>query len=278
MKSKNTIIAILTIVSFTFLGILILKISHRDKKQENKYKIVFLHHSTGTVIYNGGNKKIRFIEKFIKQRPLVERWFVDYNQQHRTNYLIEEQNFPNRDLYGWNNYPYDYYNIWIKNGGEKPYLNEPTLEILTKKYNLIILKHCYPIGDILDDINNADINSSEKRVENYKLQYLALKQKFLEFPNTKFLVWTGAAHVESNTTEIQAQRAKTFFDWVKSEWDTPNDNIYIFDFFELETEGTLFLKPEFAISPNNSHPNKAFARRVAPLFCQRILEVIEQNK
>lgn len=70
--------------------------------------------------------------------------------------------------------------------GNKP-MNEPTLEILSKKYNLIIFKHCFPVCNISEDTNHPDINSSEKRIENYKLQYIALKQKLRAFPDTNFL-------------------------------------------------------------------------------------------
>ena len=250
----------------------------KSKTIENQYKIIFLHHSTGGVINNGGMRSIRFLEKFIKQESYVSKWFKEYNSSNETNYVIDEQYFPKREIYGWNNYPYDYYNIWVKNAGEQPYMNEPTLEILTKQYNLIIFKHCFPVSNILQDINQPDINSSEKRIENYKLQYLALKQKLNEFPNTKFLIWTGAALVENHTTKENASRAKAFFDWVKNEWDSPDDNIYIWDFYGLETEGGLFLKTEYAEGLKDSHPNQSFAKRVSPLFCQRIVDVIEQSK
>lgn len=245
---------------------------------ENQYKIIFLHHSTGDVINNGEIRSIPFLNKFIKQESYVSKWLKEYNSTNETNYVIDEQYFPKREIYGWNNYPYDYYNIWVKNAGEQPYMSEPTLEILTKQYNLIIFKHCFPVSNILPDINQPDINSSEKSIENYKLQYLALKQKMNDFPNTKFLIWTGAALLETHSSIENASRAKAFFDWVKNEWDSPDDNIYIWDFYGLETEGGLFLKPEYAEGLKDSHPNQSFAKRVSPLFCQRIVDVIEQSK
>lgn len=243
-----------------------------------EYKILFLHHSTGEFIYNGGKLQNRILSKLFQSKPFVLKWFIRYNQQNKTNYKINEQYFPKKKIYGWNNYPYDYYNIWVKNAGNQNYMNEPTLEILTKQYDLIIFKHCYPVCNILDDINQPNIDSSEKRLENYKLQYNALKKKLLAFPNTKFLIWTGAAQVENNITIEQARRAKAFFDWVRSEWDTPDDNIYLWDFYKLETEETFFLKSEFAIDQNDSHPNLSFAKSASELFCQRIVEVIELNK
>lgn len=71
---------------------------------------------------------------------------------------------------------------------------------------------------------------------------------------------------------------KHFFNWVQKEWDAPDDNIFFGDFYMLETEGTLYLKPELARNPNDSNPNQSFAKRVSQLFCERIVEVIEQNK
>jgi hypothetical protein len=41
-----------------------------------------------------------------------------HNKKHNVNYQISEIAFPKTRPYGWNNYPYDYYNIWIKNAGE----------------------------------------------------------------------------------------------------------------------------------------------------------------
>jgi hypothetical protein len=241
------------------------------------YKIIFLHHSTGNAILKGGESTFRPLVNYSIQKFYVSKWFKKYNQLSGTNYIFDEQYFPKKG-YGWNNYPFDYYNIWVKNAGEHPFMSEPTLEILSKQYDLIIFKHCFPVCDILEDVNQPDINSSERRIENYKLQYYALRQKMMEFPDTKFLVWTGAAMQQPNITEIQAKGAKSFFRWVKNEWDTPNDNIYIFDFFELETEGTYYMKPEFALNPKDPHPNKTFSKRVASLFCERIVEVIKENK
>lgn len=243
-----------------------------------EFKIIFLHHSTGGLIYNGGKRVFKITENYQLQKPYVEKWFENFNKQNATNYHITKQAFPKKETYGWNNYPFDYYNIWVKNAGEKPYLEEPTLEILTKKYDMIIFKHCFPVSDINEDTGRPDINSPEKRLENYKLQYQAIKQKLKEFPNTKFLVWTGAARVKAKISEEKALRAQLFFDWVKNEWDEPDDNIFIFDFYGLETNGNLYLKPEYTSDPNDSHPNKALAKIASPLLCQRIIEVIEKNK
>ncbi|TFH49048.1 MAG: hypothetical protein E4H01_05075 [Lysobacterales bacterium] len=218
-------------------------------------KIIFLHHSTGEVSWNGG----------------VADWFAAFNQSHGTRYLIEERAFPSGDTYPWENYPYDYWNIWVKHAGSSVYRGEPTLEMLSKTYQLVVFKHCFPVSGIEPDGTPA-YSVPEKTIANYKLQYTALKTKLRSFPNVRFVVWTGAALIEAETTPEQADRAKRFFDWVKNTWDEPGDNIYVWDFFALETNGGKYFLSAYCAG--DSHPNEAFAARVAPLFCQRLVDVI----
>ena len=147
--------------------------------------------------------------------------------------------------------------------------------MLTRDYDVIIWKHCYPVSNVLADTGNPSVSSSAKRAENYKVQYEALKKKMHQFPDTTFIIWTGAAQTQANTNQANAQRARNFFNWVKNTWDEPGDNIYIFDFRQLETEGGLYLLNKYAVSPTNSHPNSSFSKQVAPKFGQRIVDVIE---
>jgi len=254
-----------------------MKINSKSTILQKEHKIIFLHHSVGNLIYNAGNETNRILRILSPKKSYISQWFEDYNLSNGTNYIITEQFFPQKELYGWNNYPYDYYNIWVKNAGEQPYLNEPTLEILTRQYELIIFKHCYPVSSINEDLKQPDINSSEKRIENYKLQYNALKNKLNEFPKTKFLLWTGSAMVESQTTKEQALRARDFFNWVKNDWNTKGNNIFLWNFYDLETDDGLFLNIHNANNTNDSHPGKSFAKKAAPLFCHRIVEVMQHN-
>jgi hypothetical protein len=221
-------------------------------------RIIFLHHSTGGVIWEGG----------------VERWFDDYNTAHGTDYQIEQRAYPN-DPYPWNNYPYDYWNLWVEHEGNKPYKGQDTLDILIHGHDVVVWKHCFPVSAVEPDSGSPQVSSEVKSLENYKLQYEALKEKMHQYPDTQFLVWTGAALTQAATDEGQAQRAQAFFDWVKGGWDEPGDNIYLWDFRQLETEGGLYLRDEYAAGADDSHPNSQFAERVAPLFAQRVVDVIE---
>lgn len=232
-------------------------------------RIIYLHHSTGRVIWNGGSSK--------EGKTNLQRLFREYNKENGRSYSIEEMTFPKAEPYGWKNYPFDYYNIWVKNGGDQLYKDELTLEILTKEYQVIIFKHCFPVSNIEEDDEAADIDSEKKTVSNYKLQYLALRDKLHSFPETKFILFTGAALTESAVTESAASRARNFFDWVRNEWDQTGDNIFLWDIYELETEGDLYMQNKYAISPGDSHPNKLFAANAVRLLFNRIIDVIENN-
>ena len=104
-------------------------------------RIIYLHHSTGNCIWKGG----------------VPEYFQKQNSAHGTQYQISEQAFPAKEPYVWKNYPYDYWNIWVKNAGDSPVLGEPTLEMLTKDYDIIVFKHCYPVSQVVED-GTPDIN------------------------------------------------------------------------------------------------------------------------
>ncbi|MBW2262837.1 MAG: hypothetical protein JRG91_12750, partial [Deltaproteobacteria bacterium] len=150
-----------------------------------------------------------------------------------------------------------------------------TLEILTSSHDVIVFKHCYPVSHIAPDSGSPDVASSTKSIENYRLQYAALREKMRAFPDNRFIVWTGAALVQASTNEAEGTRARQFFTWVKETWDEPGDNIFVWDFFELETEGGLYLLDEHASSPGDSHPNDTFSAAVAPYCAQRIVDVIQ---
>lgn len=271
--TRNTLVKSIFIITLLITAILLA--GCQDKEESNvgeQTKIVFLHHSTGQVVWDAGLSRVT---KKLGLDSDVQKWFKKYNSQNGTHYLITETAYPKKTPYGWKNYPYDYYNIWVKNAGDQPYMEEATLEILTRDYDVIVFKHCFPVSAVKADSNSPDIDSDVKTLGNYQLQYEALKKKLYEFPQTKFILWTPTALVEQATNAEDAQRASEFTEWVKTVWDTPGDNIFLWDFRSLQTEGGLYLKDSYAAGATDSHPNAAFAKTVAPYFCNRIVTVIE---
>jgi len=67
---------------------------------KTNYRILFLHRSTGEVIYNEGGHSVRFISRFIKPKSFVSKWFDNYNKLNNTNYKFEEQSCPKSNSYG----------------------------------------------------------------------------------------------------------------------------------------------------------------------------------
>ncbi len=220
-------------------------------------QVVFLHHSVGEIVWQAG----------------VSEWFAKYNERTGKGYAIDAKTYPDGRTYPWTNYPFDYWNLWVAHAGASAYSGQATLEILTNQYQVIIWKHSFPVSSIEPDLGAPDIASDRKSLENYGAQYLALREKMRQFPTTRFIVWTGGALKASESTPEQGALTSEFFDWITTTWDEPGDNIYVWDFFRLETQGGVFLAP--ANAGGDSHPNSSFAKRVAPMFAQRIVDVIE---
>jgi hypothetical protein len=226
-------------------------------------RIAYLHHSTGGNVWSGG----------------VPEFFDTYNTDHGTDYQIGEHNYPDTGGgYPWANYPHDYWNLWVNHTGTSQDRGELNLDQLAAQYDVIMFKHCFPVSNIQSDSDcgTASVSSECKSVANYQAQYEALKVRMHGFPNKKFVVWTGAALIQGATTQEEAGRARDFFNWVKTTWDVPGDNIFVWDFWSLETTGSgagLYLNPDF--SAGDSHPNASFCETVAPYIAQRIIDVIE---
>ena len=224
-------------------------------------EVVFLHHSTGGVIWGGG----------------VDTAITAYNTANTTTYNVTQVAYPDSP-YPWANYPYDYWHLWIDGGGQAgigQWAGVPTLTSFTDVNQVVVFKHCYPVSDIGANTGSPDVSSSSKTIQNYQLQYNALRDHLLTFSSNRFIVWTGAARVEASSSTADGQRARQFFAWVKDVWDVPGDNIYVWDFYELETEGGNFLLDQYSAGSGDSHPSSAFAQTVAPFFAQRIIDVIE---
>lgn len=247
---------------------------------QTEVNIILLHHSTGENLYNEGG---------------VADWFANYNSTHGTNYQITERWYPNSPYPDGENYPYDYWHLWVDPSfNTHADLGRESLDYLTQatddhpRYDVIIFKHCFPGADISPDTGSPDVTSSTKSLENYKLQYQALREKFAEYPNTKFIVWTLVPLHRLATDAETAARAKQFVDWVKNTWLTEcghtHSNISIFDFWGYAAESnpsppqgqvnTLRYIYERDHDDSDSHPNLLANQTIGPIFSQFVVQVI----
>lgn len=200
------------------------------------------------------------------------------NAARGTRYTLTGQDYPSGAYsVGWSNYPYDYWNLWV-NPARQGDTQEATLAQLSAQYRLVVWKHCYPVSSIGVDAGLPSVSSAAQTLGNFQLQYQALKTAMRAQPFTRFLVWTGAVQLQAHLSAGEAQRMKQFVDWLRTTWDEPGDNIYLFDFYALETAGStggLYLNPAYAASGSDDHPSESFARTIAaPRFAKRMADVL----
>lgn len=238
-------------------------------------RAIFLVHSTGTDLFSQGK---------------VNDWLKNYNAINSTNFQIYTRTYP-ENPWPWSNYPHDYWKLWVDNSCNN---NDPDIECLaslSSKYDMVIFKHCYPGADLEADLGTPDIKSSRKSLENYKLQYRALRSLMDGIPDKKFMVWTLVPRHRLATYASTASRANEFANWVKTEWLTedgkPHPNIYIFDFFSLAAElnknpsnGVQYCLKydyEYSHSSSDSHPNVLANQTIGPLFAQAVVKALSAN-
>lgn len=238
--------------------------------QENQ--AVFLHHSTGGAVFGAGQ---------------VESWISNFNSDNSTNYAVTERAYPNTP-WPWANYPYDYWKLWLDGDCNNNQAGIECIESIANNYELIIYKHCYPGAGIKEDQGSPELNSSVKSLENYKLQYRALRDLMDGMPATKFMIWTLAPLHRLATNADDAARANEFVEWVKNDFLTEDEkehpNIYIFDFFGAVAElsdspenGQQYcLKYNFEKSHDgsDSHPNTDANVYAGPLFASAIVNAL----
>jgi hypothetical protein len=237
--------------------------------------VIFLHHSTGEGVYVEGG---------------VASWIANYNSSHSKSYSITEKNFPDVP-YPWQNYPYDYWYLWVNNQCSNTTANIYCLSKFVQTYDVIIFKHCFPGASILADDGNPQVSSAVQTLANYKLQYGALRTLMDTYPQKKFIVWTLAPLHRLATNTGDASRASEFVTWVKTSWlsedGKSHPNIFIFDFFSLVAElnstpvngkvNCLKYDYEKSHTGDDSHPNLLANQTVGPQFAQFIVNTIESQ-
>jgi hypothetical protein len=156
---------------------------------------------------------------------------------------------------------------------------------LAQDYDVVIMKHCYPASDVLDDTGLASPSSPRQSLENYKAVYRLLRDRFDQNPDTLFIIWTlPPLHRLSEPSEgdkdANASRATEFSNWFKDDYlaeEGFHPNIYIWDFRGLVMNpNTNFLRYEYESNhdSSDSHPNKLANNHAGPQFAQFIVDSI----
>lgn len=162
---------------------------------------------------------------------------------------------------------------------------EPQFADLVTDHDVIIMKHCFPASDVLEDTGKADPSSPRQSLENYKAIYRLLRDKFDGSPRTLFIVWTlpprhRLFEPPEGSKEGNAARATEFSNWLKGDFLSEggsHPNIFIWDFRGLVMDPeTNFLKHEYESGHEkpDSHPNKPANNKAGPEFARFIADSI----
>jgi hypothetical protein len=221
----------------------------------------------------------------------LPQWFAGYNTEHETDFDISELSYPNSP-YDWANYPFNFWNLWVNPGQcDNTQSGIRCIDWLASNFNTIIFKHCFPGADIVADDGTPSVSSGTKSIENYKLQYRALRTLMDSYPTNKFIIWTLAPLHRNATDAANASRAREFVNWVNEDWlsedSKSHPNIFVFDFFSYTAElsetpvngkvNCLKYEYEGDHNGNDSHPNEAANTAIMPIFGQFIADVLSNS-
>ena len=221
-----------------------------------KRNVLFLHHSTGGNVVNGG------------LNPLIDAWNAKHGD---TIQFVWPWSIPS------GNYAHDWASDTFLPG---------RLEIYAGAYDLVIWKQCYPGSHILADLGAADPLSPRKSLENYKALYRIIRDRLDGFANTRFMAWTLpplhrlAGEKDPAERAACAARASEFSRWMRQEWlsegGTSHPNQCVFDFRGLVVGPDHYLREEYEIDhqKTDSHPNEAANKAAAPKFFEAIVQAL----
>lgn len=145
--------------------------------------------------------------------------------------------------------------------------------------DIIMFKPCFPNSDI--GANGAPPGNpleKDRTIWNYKSVFENLGERFLKAPRKLFLYVTAPPLVPGETSAENANRAREFNNWVKSDFiadyrkRTGPENFWVFDLFDVLADSSNYLKPEYRRSDTNSHPNADGSRDATSRFLQFLSE------
>lgn len=237
--------------------------------------ILFLHHSTGSGLINGGN---------------VRNLIATYNAQHGTNLEFWDHGYNANGVHDQDNNYYNSYNIPNDNTDPdgfyvlftQPLHNPPDnafsyimdphqmgARMIT--HQVFIFKSCFPASNI----------SSEQMLTNYQNWYLAMRDVMDAHPEKIFIPLTPPPLTRSSTTVENAARAQRFSEWLTSQtYLAGHPNIFVFNFrdYLIEHDSTSYyfncLRADYGGTGGDSHPNDLANQTVGPFFVAFIIDAI----
>ncbi len=250
----------------TFISIIIclLILSPRESASQQRFRSgLFFHHSTGENIWgpNGCTTSVPIemtryntLHGYTGQLAVTmnETWFpVNYDNEWATWHTIFATDLPE------------------------------AISGYFASNKIIMIKSCFPSSAIEERGQPVDTLSPDyKTIYNYKWHWRSIINVMKNRPQNFFVIWTNAPLTQQETTPNSALLSKEFCKWAKDTLAQGRDpvfgafpgNVYVFDFFSKLTNSSGYLQPQYAVGPNDPHPNSAATALIAPLLVNEVFD------
>ena len=218
-------------------------------------RIIFLHHSCGHNLIEQGNVR----------QGLSALGYEFYDHGYNGDGLrLADGSYTgtNFDVPGDNTDPDGFADIFGQPLHEPP---DNTFSHLMQ-YDVIAFKSCYPTSNIWGD----------EHLDEYKSYYRAIRDRVDQYPDKIFIVVTQPPQVPGDSNLEEAERARAFANWLKSdEYLSGHPNVFTFDFFDLLAGGDNFLRPDYRFDDYDGHPNEQANGAIGPLFVDFVHQAIQ---
>jgi len=225
--------------------------------------VIFLHHSVGrNLIYQG-----RVREAFAGAG--VDFWDHDYNPIGLTR--------PDGTSAG---YAYSIPGDNTDPDGLARIFSQPQLPLPLNalsgllQHEVIILKSCFPISDILSDQQLLDLEAD----------YRTVRDAMAHHPEKILILMTPPPLNPAATDSEAAARARELASWLQSDGFLQGyANVFVFDFYGLLAEADPeapdhnMLKESYR-QGGDSHPNRLANETIGPIFVKAVLGIIESHR
>jgi hypothetical protein len=228
------------------VALLLAVFSSAAAQDDAPVSIIFMHHSTGLGIIQGGNVREAF------SAAGYAFWDHGYNDEGLVNPAGDYLGI-NWDVPGDNTDPDGWYATF-----QQPVTDPPANTFSHMlQHDVIIFKSCFPTSDIYD----------EEMLAAYQHYFLTIRAVTDQHPDKLFIAWTTPPLVPNATTPENAARARRWSAYLTSpEYLEGHPNLLVFDIFDLLADEDGILRAEYRQNEDDSHPNDLANRTVGPIF------------
>jgi hypothetical protein len=144
---------------------------------------------------------------------------------------------------------------------------------------IIMIKSCFPSSALEGVGGSGDtLTPDYKTIYNYKWHWRRIVYIMKNRPQNFFVIWTNAPLTPSQTNPNAAMWSNQFCKWAKDTlaagldpvFGTFPNNVYVFDFFSKLTDANGYMLLQYAMHPDDPHPNAAATELVAPQLVNEV--------